>query len=394
MNFAPEPIGIGRYTGELATYLAAQGETVEVITSPPHYPGWQIRPPYRAGRYIVENADSIRVIRCPLLLHPSGLGIWRLMAPLTFAITAAPVVIWRILRSRPHTVVCVQPTLFSAPAALLAGKMVGAKCILHVQDLEIDAAFSVGHLRGRWLRKLAFAFERSMLRRFNLIVTISDRMKQKLTAKGIKPSAITVLRNWVNLSKIKYLDGANSFREQLNIAPQDFVVLYSGQIGPKQALALLLDAALKCKHKSTIQFVVAGDGPTKKSLVETYGRFPNIHFLPVQPEDKLCELLNLADLHVLTQDRSTADMVLPSKLGGMLASGRSVLVTAEPGTELHDLLYGKAIIVPTGDIQAIADAIISASTQPLNPDAQTSNLLELFSSQTILPAFHRAICKL
>jgi len=62
-------------------------------------------------------------------------------------------------------------------------------------------------------------------------------------------------------------------------------------------------------------------------------------------------------------------MVLPSKLGGMLASGRPVLVTAEPGTELHDLLYGNAIIVPTGDAQAIADAIISASTQGLNPSA-------------------------
>ena len=55
MNFAPEPIGIGRYTGELAVYLAAQGETVEVITSLPHYPGWRVPSPYRACRYVLEN---------------------------------------------------------------------------------------------------------------------------------------------------------------------------------------------------------------------------------------------------------------------------------------------------------------------------------------------------
>ena len=84
MNFAPEPLGIGRYTGELAAYLAAQGEAVEVITSLPHYPGWRVRSPYRSGRYVVEDRDAIRVIRCPLVLHPSGRGIWRLIAPLIY----------------------------------------------------------------------------------------------------------------------------------------------------------------------------------------------------------------------------------------------------------------------------------------------------------------------
>jgi colanic acid biosynthesis glycosyl transferase WcaI len=197
MNFAPEPLGTGRYTGELAAYLAAQGEAVEVVTSVPHYPGWRVRSPYRAGRYVVEDRDGIRVIRCPLVLHPSGRGIWRLMAPLTFAVAAAPVVIWRILRSRPDVVICVEPTLFSAPAVVAAAKIVGARSILHVQDLEIDAAFSVGHLKGYWLQKLAIVFERLMLRRFDLIITISERMRKKIAEKGVPENSIIVLRNWV-----------------------------------------------------------------------------------------------------------------------------------------------------------------------------------------------------
>src|SRR6266849_3749471 len=188
MNFSPEPLGIGRYTGELATYLASQGETVEVITSLPHYPGWKVRSPYRPWRYVSENRGGIKVIHCPLLLHPSGRGIWRLIAPLTFAIAAAPVVFWRIIRSRPHVVISVEPTMLSAPAAIVAAKMVRARCILHVQDLEVDAAFNVGHLRGRWLQKMAIAFERSLLRRFQLVVTISERMRQRLVKKGV-PSA-------------------------------------------------------------------------------------------------------------------------------------------------------------------------------------------------------------
>jgi colanic acid biosynthesis glycosyl transferase WcaI len=392
MNFAPEPIGVGRYTDELAAYLAGQGESIEVVTSLPHYPGWTIRPPYRPRRYVLENRSGIQVIRCPLVLHPSGRGIWRLIAPLSFAIAAAPVVIWRIFRSHPHVVVCVEPTLFSTPAAVLAAKVIGARCILHVQDLEVDAAFDVGHLKGNWLRNLASVFERFFLRRFDLIITISERMKQKLISKRVPSSSVTVLRNWVDTSKIRCLNGPNSFRDQLGIATTDFVVLYSGQIGPKQALHLLLEAALKCNTESGIQFVVAGDGPTKKSLFESYSYVPYIHFLPLQPEEKLCELLNLADLHVIIQDRSASDLVLPSKLGGMLASGRSVLVTADLGTELYDLLFGIAILVPPGDVQALAEAIRSASRQRSNPPAEATKLLEQFSSRTILPAFHQAIC--
>lgn len=391
INFTPEPIGTGRYTGELAAYLAAQGDSVEVVTALPHYPGWEIHRPHKNGRYTTEIANGIKVTRCPLWLNSSGRGFWRLLAPLSFAIAATPVVFWRIIRTRPNAVVCVEPTLLSAPAAVLAARIVGARTVLHVQDLEIDAAFTVGHLQGSWLRKLAKTFERFMLRRFDAVITISERMAQRLAINGALPASIKVIRNWVNTSKIKYIAGPNSFRRQLGISDSDFVVLYSGQIGPKQALGILLEAALECDNAANIQFVVAGDGPAKKKLVETYSHLQNAHFLPIQPEDRLCELLNLADLHVIIQAGNTADLVLPSKLGGMLASGRSVLVTADQGTELADLLNGAAIVVPPGDSHALAAAIAQASQQPRAPSDRLAKLTELFSSETILPAFRREI---
>ena len=82
---------------------------------------------------------------------------------------------------------------------------------------------------------------------------------------------------------------------------------------------------------------------------------PCVHFLPLQPE--ICELLNSADLHVLPQSRGAADLVLPSKLGGMLASGKPVLATADAGTELFEVLSGTAILVPAGDSVAMAHEI-------------------------------------
>lgn len=393
MNYAPEPIGVGRYTGELAEFLAAQGENVEVVTSLPHYPGWKVNAPYLPWRYTVETRKGVRIIRCPLLLHPSGRGIWRLLAPLTFALAAAPVVIWRILRSRPDVVICIQPTLLSAPAAVVAAKIVGARRILHVQDLEIDAAFDVGHLSANWLRQTATAFERFMLRRFKRIITISNRMAEKLATKGISSASISIVRNWVNTSKIKPMPGPNQFRKLLGLTHNDFVVLYSGHIGRKQAVDQLLASAVECRDQARIHFVICGDGPEKQSLIDKYGTLPNVHFLPIQPEDRLCELLNFADLHALPQDRNAADLVLPSKLGGMLASGRPILVTADPGTELYELLGDIATIVPPGDVRALSNAIKSICITPPLAAPRLGSLLGMLSSDTVLPQFRRAIIR-
>jgi glycosyltransferase involved in cell wall biosynthesis len=232
INYAPELIGVGRYTGDFAEYLAEQGHVVEVVTAVPHYPGWWVRPPFRNYRYWSEIRSGVKIIRCPLLLHRSGKGLWRLLMPLTFALAAARVVFWRILRSRPGTVICIEPTLLSAPAAIVAAKIVGARRALHVHDLEVDAAFAVGHLRTGSLRRLAEAFGRFLIRRFDVIVTLSERMRERLAAKKPRATRIEVIRNWVDTGKIRPLRGPNSFRRELGLSETDFVALYAGQWAP------------------------------------------------------------------------------------------------------------------------------------------------------------------
>ena len=118
INYAPELIGCAKYSTELAEFLSERGHQVEVVTAPPHYPGWHVRQPYRAFAYQREVVGAIRITRCPMLMKKNGGGLWRLLAPLTFALSAAPAVLWRILRARPDVVLCVEPTLFSSPVAV------------------------------------------------------------------------------------------------------------------------------------------------------------------------------------------------------------------------------------------------------------------------------------
>ena len=357
MNFSPEPVGIGRYSGEIATYLAKAGHDVAVVTTPPHYPGWAVSPPHHAGRWSRERESGVDVSRCPVAVRRKMGGIWRVLAPLSFALSSLPVVVWTILRRRPDVVLCVEPTLFAAPAALAAAKLVGARSVLHVQDLEIDAAFAVGHLKGRRLQRFAASFERVLMRRFDRVVAISVAMRDRVLDKGVRPERATLIRNWVDLGEIRPLGRPSLYRAELGLSADRTVVLYAGSIGSKQALEVVLDAAEALQGEPALTFVIAGDGPAKDRLVARYGALPNVRFLPIQPEARLCELLNLADIHVLPQHGGIADLVLPSKLGGMLASGKRLLVTADPGTELHGFLDGVATLVPAGDSRGLADAL-------------------------------------
>lgn len=363
MNYAPELAGVGKYTGEIAEYLAAEGADVTVVTTPPHYPGWAVQKGFRNG-YSKAEENGVHILRTPLLLRRKMKGVWRLLAPLSFAASSAPVVFWQILRRKPETVFCVEPTLFAAPIAQLAAKFVGAKTVLHVQDLEVDAAFAVGHLGALgFLKTLGYAFERFTLKRFDKVITISNRMAEKLVEKGVKPQNMALVRNWVDLSHIYPMTEESPYRAELGFTKDDFVVLYSGNIGAKQGLTVLLDAAEQLKGETNIQFVIAGEGPLKDDLQARYGALTNLRFLPFQPYARLNEFLNMADLHALPQDKGAADLVLPSKLGGMLASGKPVLVTADVGTELAEFVRGAGILVVPGDSALLADAVSNARSK-------------------------------
>ena len=385
LNYAPEPIGVGRYTGDIGSFLGTNGHRVRVVTAPPHYPGWVVKEPYRALSYMSEMLDGLSVVRCPIFLKREMRGIWRLLTPLSFAVSSAPIVLWSLLRHRPDVVLCVEPTLFAAPVALAVAKCIGARTILHVQDLEIDSAFAVGHLKSGFAQQFAYFFERRVLQSFDQIISISNKMRERLVSKGVKPERLALIRNWVDLDQIRPLIGGKRFREELGLSEETFVILYSGNIGAKQALHVVLDAAERLVDDTRLAFVLVGEGPEKPQLMARYGHLPNVYFLPLQPEEHLCELLNFADLQVLPQAKGVADLVLPSKLGGMLASGKPVLVTADEGTELFELLYGTAIIVPTGDSEAMAREIQRLAREGFHPALGDGRLLaEIFSRQKSL----------
>ncbi|WP_257839556.1 glycosyltransferase [Phenylobacterium sp. J426] len=185
---------------------------------------------------------------------------------------------------------------------------------------------------------------------------------------------IRVVRNWVDTDAIKPVPTSLAYRRELGISERSFVVLYSGNIGAKQGVQLLVEAARRLAPQPDIVFVIAGQGPMRGAVEQAARELPNIKLLDFQPEARFGDFLGLADLHVLPQERSAADLLLPSKLGGMLASGRRILVTADAGTELAEFLGDSCHRTPPGDADALARAILATSSEPPRASQQDERL--------------------
>ncbi|MDF1594220.1 MAG: glycosyltransferase [Desulfobacterales bacterium] len=79
INFAPELVGIGKYTAEMVDWLAGQGHDVRVVTAPPYYPKWQVWDGYSGRHYKLENNNGVRVYRCPLWVPEMVSGLKRIL---------------------------------------------------------------------------------------------------------------------------------------------------------------------------------------------------------------------------------------------------------------------------------------------------------------------------
>ncbi len=422
LNFAPELVGVGKYTGEMAEWLAERGHEVRAVTAPPFNPQWKVARGFSPWRYSSEHyarhcreaasagrlrelADApippeaagssegasgggsaeyergenapadfpadlagqpegkretapghLRVFRCPVWVPLQPSGAKRILHLASFAVAGFPVML-RQAAWKPDAVLVVEPTLFCLPAAWIAAKLCGARTWLHVQDFEADAGFELGLLNSASLRHVVRWAEKKLISAFGRVSTISEKMLARLEQKGAPASACRLFPNWVDTAAIFPLATPSPLRAELGITAGETVVLYAGTMGHKQGLELLAEAAERLAHRSSLRFVFCGEGPGKPALLNRSAALPNVRWIPLQPFERLNDLLNLADIHLLPQKADAADLVMPSKLTGMLASGRPVVATSRAGTQLARAAEGRGIVVEPGDAPAFADAV-------------------------------------
>ncbi|MDH6308295.1 colanic acid biosynthesis glycosyl transferase WcaI [Dysgonomonas sp. PFB1-18] len=369
INYTPELTGIGKYTGEMSSWLATQGYDVSVITAMPYYPEWEVAPQYQNRWWHKEIIDGVKVYRCPFYVPAKVDSKKRIAHEFSFLWSSSFRWFAALFKKKYDLVITVCPPFHIGFSPYIYSIFKKTSLVSHIQDLQIDAAKDLNMLSNQKALNLMFKMEKFLLRKSDYVSTLTSGMKSRVAKKGISDDKIVMLPNWVDIDFIKPLSKSESLRDKFSISQDDIVILYSGNMGKKQGLEILLEVAGQYKDQPHIRFMMVGSGAEKDALKKMAADkgLTNMTFYPLQPYEQLSALLATADLHLVLQKREASDLVMPSKLTGILAAGGCAIVTAMPGTSLYEDIRNNnmGVLCEPESVAALKNAIDTALASDL-----------------------------
>lgn len=396
INYAPEPTGIGPYNADLCDYLHGRGHTVRMVTGFPYYPEWRKGARDRWRLFHSEKRAGVEVHRCWHYV-PRAPSAWRRMVHEATFISSSFLRLF--FTPRPDLLLVISPPLLLGPAAWAMGLIKRCPFHFHIQDMQPDAAICLGLLKPGPLTRFLYSIERFTCRQASRVSGITQGMLTLLSAKGVPPSRQYLFPNWIISRPPKEEarpPAAGSFREATGIPPDHFLVVYSGNLGKKQGLDIILDAAktlTTARSPGKICLVIAGEGAAKDELRKRIAaeNLP-VHLLPLQPEPMFQAMLRDADLCLVTQQAGSGSLFFPSKVITLLSAGCPLLTVADKESELATAVqegkFGRNVL--PGDQAGLVAAITHFATHPRDREplaAAGRNWVHQFSRETVLGAF-------
>jgi colanic acid biosynthesis glycosyl transferase WcaI len=339
INYFPELTGIGKYTGEMCEWLAARGHSIEVITAFPYYPKWKTDENYKGKWWHTEKIKNVKVRRCPIYIPKKVTGSSRIIHDFSFFISSSIFWIPVFFKSYDATI-AIYPPLVTGFYPTLYKWFRKKPFILHVQDLQVDAAKELAIIKNQTLLSFLEKIEKLYLKNATVISSISQAMRERLIRKGVRPADYFALPNWADMDFIKPEPLDVHYKKEMGFTKEDKIILYSGSLAEKQGLEILIKMGQRFISEKGIYFMIVGQGFIKQRMVDQVKELglDNIKFYDLQPYHKLSALLNMADLHLVIQKKAASDLVLPSKFVSILAAGGASVVTAAESSGLHSLI--------------------------------------------------------
>lgn len=265
-----------------------------------------------------------------------------------------------LIARRPNVVLCMTDPPMVGAVGLAVARRFRVPLVVVCQDVFPETAVKLRRLTNPVAVGVLRQIVRSYLRRADRIVSIGETMSTRLVAKGAPPGRIVVIPNWVDPAEITPQPRDNAWAQENGLTGR-FVVMHSGNVGHAQDLETLVRAASLLRDLDRLEIVIVGFGARHTAVVELANELgdTNVRFLPYQPREVLSESLSAADVHYLGLARGLAGYVVPSRINGILAAGRPVIVAADADSEPAQLVQaaGCGIAVPPGDPAAVAAAI-------------------------------------
>lgn len=364
-SYAPESTSVGPFTTGLAEHFAQGGHETVVATTFPHYPQWQWQDGTRRLR-LVETINHVQVRRWRVILpRRPGSTAWRLVFDMSMGMA---MVLNSVGVATPDVIICSSPPLETAFVGIVLGGIWRRPFLILAQDMPVQAGLAVGMLKPGRITQLALGFEGALYRRAARVVTISDRFSGQLRDLGVRPGVISYIPNWVHTEALRQQPPSPSMRMRLGASDRDFLVLHAGNMGQKQALEHVVDAAGLFSNESRVHITLVGDGPQAPKLESEIARrgLRRIRLLPLLPAADVPAMLSAADVLLVSQRARVIDSVLPSKTLSYMASGRPIIAAVDRRSATADLVLAAECgkVVAPEDAQALAEVIEQLERDP------------------------------
>jgi colanic acid biosynthesis glycosyl transferase WcaI len=360
INYDPEPTGIGPFNTDLCAYLVERGHDVRMVTTFPYYPWWK-KPAEARGKFFERKTlKGVDVHRCWHYVPAKPSTLKRLVHELSFLATST---LRLLFLPATDIYIVISPPLFLGIGAFVVSRILRRPFQFHVQDLQPDAALGLGMIKPGPAVKALYALENWTYRRAALVSGISQGMLDAFAKKRVPSEKVYFFPNWIP-DGARAAASAASFRRANSISPDTALIAYSGNVGMKQGLEVVVEAAALARTAQSaprpVQWAICGEGAAKEALqrsIENKG-VDNVKLYPLQPDDLYQALLTEADISLITQQRGTGQFFFPSKLLSILQYGRPVLAVADDSSELARAVQeGKfGLVVAPGDASALVQA--------------------------------------
>lgn len=366
INYWPEETGIAVFNTGRCEYLASQGHDVTICTAFPYYPQWQVPDSYRRKVFVREVHNGVTILRSYLYVPQRVTSSKRILHEASFIASSC---LRALGGKKPDLLFVVSPPLGLGISAILLSRIWRIPFLFHVEDLQPDAAVDLGMLRVGRLTKFLYGVERLAYRHAALVSTITEAMRLRIVSKGIPDHKVILSSAWADPTcfAVPLQGGGEMFRQKFGFGDR-FLVIHSGNMGVKQGLEVILHAALQSRGDSGIAYLLVGDGVMRPQLereAQTLG-LHNLYFLPLQPKAMFLDMLAAADICLVTQQQSVADIVFPSKVVTLLSAGRPVVASLSSSSEVAYVVTeaGSGVVTPPEDPVALRDTLLSLCRRP------------------------------
>jgi colanic acid biosynthesis glycosyl transferase WcaI len=338
IQYPPDVNTSGALMAQVCEGLAARGHEVSVVTSFPHYEKFRVWDEYRGKLLETDVRNGVQVKRtCVLASGCKQKMLNRLLSYLSFNVLAT--VVGVTSRREYDVILCSNGSFFSGLAATVIGRCKGAPFIYNVQDLYPETPVQARQITNRVVIDALERIERFMYARAAHVSVIAPGFRDNLLGKSVPADKVTTIPNFVDVDFIRPYPKLNAFSREYGLTDK-FVVTHAGNLGYVYDLDALLDVAQRVRVASDIQFLIVGDGVERKRLERrTRGLgLDNVRFLPFQPRERLPLLRAASDVQVALYRDGSARFSMPSKVYEIMASGRPVLASADPDSDLQRLV--------------------------------------------------------